>query len=744
MKRLPSDQPEQENDFGRSCLWLRKAMSMTQHELGQILGMSKQAIQQWEYGMCSPTPEHLKRLLALCVQRHAFAPGHEYEEAEHLWQVARQKVAFDASWMQAQLAESYVPLAHVSPQLESDVPLERQEPPLAATRLDWRNALDVGDFYGREAEHLQLEQWVIHEHCQVVSVLGMGGIGKSALVVTFMYQVASSFESVVFRSVRDAPPCQDLLTDILQALSPQPLPAMPASVDRRLALLLECLQTRRCLLVLDNLETLLQPHDPQSHYLPGYEDYGVLLRRVAEATHQSCLLLTSREIPAELVQLEDSRPSVRSLHLAGLERDACEQLFEEREVFGTAPEQARLIELYVGNPLALKIVAETIVALFGGEIAAFLEQGEVIFSSIRDLLDEQFARLSSLEQSLLTWLAIVRKPIGFDDLLAMLVSPIPGFQMKETLEALQRHSLIEQRKQQETYTLQSVVLEYVTETLVKRVCEQIQSETLDHLLNYALEQASAREYVRQTQDRLIVAPIILRLRALYQHTDAVEKQLLHLLNQLRTWEQEAQGYGPANLIALLRELRGHLEGVDLSRLAIREAYLQGVEMQDASLAGAILHGTVFTEAFDVTWAVAISRDGQYWAAGSRQGEVRIWREGGQILHLVWQAHTDNTHALAFNPDGRTLATGSWDGTVKLWDLEYGTLLWTGWHTNSINSVAFAPDGHTLASGGNDAIVQLWDVASGTNVQTLAGQSGAIYSVAWSPEGDLLVSSSFDG
>ena len=56
-------------------------------------------------------------------------------------------------------------------------------------------------------------------------------------------------------------------------------------------------------------------------------------------------------------------------------------------------EQARLVELYVGNPLALKIVAETIVELFGGNIGTFLEQGEVIFSSIRDLLDEQFARL---------------------------------------------------------------------------------------------------------------------------------------------------------------------------------------------------------------------------------------------------------------------------------------------------------------------------------------------------------------
>src|SRR5205807_3895567 len=84
---------------------------------------------------------------------------------------------------------------------------------------------------------------------------------------------------------------------------------------------------------------------------------------------------------------------------------------------------------------------------------------------------------------------------------------------------------------------------------------------------------------------------------------------------------------------------GHLRGLDLSRLAIRGAYLQGVELQDTTLSGALLQESVFTETFDAITAVAISPDGQYWAAG-RRGEVRLWREAGQKLHLVWQAHTD--------------------------------------------------------------------------------------------------------
>ena len=210
----------------------------------------------------------------------------------------------------------------------------------------------------------------------------------------------------------------------------------------------------------------------------------------------------------------------------------------------------------------------------------------MIFSSLRDLLAEQWTRLSALEQALLTWLAIVREPLGAVELHELLVveaTEVTEGPVREALEALHRRSLVEHGKQLATFTLQSVVLEFVTEGLVERVSQQIQHGVLENLISYALELAGAKEYVRQAQERLIVTPILVRLQALPQQVDALEEQLLRLLNQLQTWEQEAQGYGPANLIALLRLQRGHLRSLDLSQLSIRGAYLQGVEMQDTSL-----------------------------------------------------------------------------------------------------------------------------------------------------------------
>jgi hypothetical protein len=94
----------------------------------------------------------------------------------------------------------------------------------------------------------------------------------------------------------NAPPLDELLRDILQRLADERLADFPATLDAQLALLIDYLRGRRLLLVLDNLESILNPEAP-GQMRTGYEGYAQLLRSVAERSHQGCLLLTSRERP---------------------------------------------------------------------------------------------------------------------------------------------------------------------------------------------------------------------------------------------------------------------------------------------------------------------------------------------------------------------------------------------------------------------------------------------------------------
>src|SRR5713226_4559227 len=743
MKR--SSYTERDYAFGQMMLTLRTHIGLTQAGLAELLHVSRRAVAEWEAGSAYPKAERLKELIALGMQQQVFPAGREAEEIRALWHAAHQKLLLDESWLAALLgrpppALTLLPAVPLEESQRGEVPVAQPEP---RRRVDWGEALAVPSFYDREGELASLTKWVVQERCRVVSVLGMGGIGKSALAVSLMHQLAPHFEVVIWRSLRDAPSCEALLEDCLQVLAPQPLREVPTSLERRLGLLLEHLRSQRAFMVLDNLEMLLAEGEGTGRMRAGYEDYGRLLHRVAETEHQSCLLLTSREKPRDLVALEGGRMPVRSLRLDGLDVVGSRQLLAEKDVAGTTPEQERLIEAYSGNPLALKIVAETIVELFGSEIAPFLEQGEVVFGGVRELLGEQFARLSAVEQTVLLWLAILREPVSIEELLSVLGAPLPRVQVLEAVEALRRRSLVERGQRRGSFTLQSVVLEYAAARLIAEAASEIEHGNLSRLIEHGLELATAKEYVRQTQQRLIVAPLLAHLRSVFREKDEVEEHLLVLLSELREWADYAQGYGPANVLSLLREERGQLRGLDLSQLAIRGAPLQGVEMQDTTLAGASVRDTTFTEAFDATRAVAISRNGQYWAAGSRRGEVGVWEAAGQTLHRVWQAHTDYIFALAFSPDGHVLATGSWDGAIKLWDIEQGALLWTNWSTERIERLAFAPNGRTLASGGDDATVRLWDVQRGTLLQTLIGHSGPVYALAWSPDGSLLASGGFD-
>ena len=281
---------ERDYAFGQVMLTLRMSIGLTRVGLADLLGVSRRAVGDWEAGLSYPTAEHLKQLIALGVRASAFPDGREAEEIRALWKAAHQKALLDERWLAALLgrprpALTLPPLAPIEEPRPDDVP----EPALGR-RVDWGDALDVPIFYRRAWEVATLEQWVVEEHCRVVSVLGMGGIGKSALSVSLMHRVAPHFEVVIWRSLRDAPACEALLDDCLQMLAPQPLREVPASLERRLGLLLESLREERVLLVLDNLEMLLTEGAGTGRMRAGYEDYGRLLRQVAQTEHQSCLL----------------------------------------------------------------------------------------------------------------------------------------------------------------------------------------------------------------------------------------------------------------------------------------------------------------------------------------------------------------------------------------------------------------------------------------------------------------------
>ncbi|MCB0184188.1 MAG: hypothetical protein KDE31_07990, partial [Caldilineaceae bacterium] len=144
------------------------------------------------------------------------------------------------------------------------VTLSPPHPVTPSSVLDLRDVPDPGHFFGRVQEQQQLTQWLLHDRCRVVAILGIGGMGKTSLAAQWVREAADveraeHLEAVLWRSLLNAPPLAELLPPLLQELSDQQLNEMPESLDAQLRLLLGYLRARRVLLVLDNLESILEP-----------------------------------------------------------------------------------------------------------------------------------------------------------------------------------------------------------------------------------------------------------------------------------------------------------------------------------------------------------------------------------------------------------------------------------------------------------------------------------------------------
>ena len=616
-----------------------------------------------------------------------------------------------------------------------------EEAPTSTQRQeDWGEAPHPTIVYGRVDERARLLSWIQQDRCRVVTVLGIGGVGKTVLLSAVAEQGKTTFDAVFWRSLHNTPPPEQFLKSAVSFLTRQQHTTLPDEFDDLVALLLQTLQHRRCLLVIDNFESVLQSGLRTGHYQAGYEGYGTLLQRLGEVEHASCLLLTSREKPKEIASEEGKQALVRTLTLTGVGYKEGKELLQEKELVGSEQGWRDLIQLYSGNPLALKLVAQSIQEVFGGNIAHFLGAEERVFGDVTDLLAQQFQRLSAQEQNVLTWLAIEREAVALKTLQEDTLQATGA--LIETLASLMHRSLIETREST-LFTLQPVVMEYLTTLLVQRTCSEFQLATSDTWKSYALIKAQTKDYVRTNQIRLILAPIAQHLLTTMSR-EAFEERVRQMLDAQRDTYLQQRVYGAGNILNLLVYLHYDLHTFDFSHLTIQQAYLQHAILAGANFTSAHFIASIFTNTFGNVLSVAFSSDGTLLAAGVATGEIWVYDIESGTLMFSCTGHTDGVWAVAFSPDMRLLVSGSDDESVRLWSVGSGDCVrvFNG-HTDRVRSVAFHPNGDMLASGSDDTQCILWEVESGRRLDTLRGHTGRVWSVAFSHDGRMLATGSTD-
>lgn len=269
-------------------------------------------------------------------------------------------------------------------------------------------------FASRITELNTLEHWIVQDRCRIVQLLGISGIGKTALSLRLIDQIKNNFDYIIYQTLCFSPTLETTLINLLEKFGkPQ---AIPQQIEGQISQLLQYLRQHQCLIILDDVQMLFSPGKFAGEYQPSLENYPLFFKRIAEIEHSSCFLLISAEQLQEFTQLSKGDRPVRSLLLGGL-GIAAREIFQQHTL-SDETDWERLINTYQGNRLWLALTARMIQELFAGKVSEFLEcEGLILADTVRSQIERQWQQLTQIEQAIMMQLKDENLPVTLPQIL---------------------------------------------------------------------------------------------------------------------------------------------------------------------------------------------------------------------------------------------------------------------------------------------------------------------------------------
>lgn len=467
--------------FGAWLQRRRRALDLTQDELAARVGLSVSAIRKIEGDERRPSRE-VAQLLAEVLE---IPP----EARAQFVKVARAELRTE------RLGE---------PQPPPPPPTTHSTPPARLSRLP----VPLTPIVGRQIEMAEIQQLLRNHECRLLTIVGLGGAGKTRLAIEVAASLQEDFaDGIFFVALASVSAPQFVLSAIAAALGL----SFPATADLKTELV-NYLQSREIVLVLDNLEHLLTPLESGSPLDDSNPDGAeILASLLAQAPHVK-LLVTSRtplgiygEWLFELQGLSTPElagdPSAFPAAYSG--RNSAVALFIQvahrvQSSFALTPDNLpaiiRICQLVEGLPLGIELAAAWVRTLSCAEIAAEIEQSVDFLAatrraavgrhhSLRAVFDSSWKLLTSTEQAVISRLAVF--PGTFTRQAA---GQVAGATLP-LLSALVAKSLL-RRGEGERYDLHSLIRQFAAERLAESGADE---ETAGRHLTFYLALAEAAE-----------------------------------------------------------------------------------------------------------------------------------------------------------------------------------------------------------------------------------------------------------
>ncbi|KAF7914396.1 uncharacterized protein EAF01_000802 [Botrytis porri] len=144
--------------------------------------------------------------------------------------------------------------------------------------------------------------------------------------------------------------------------------------------------------------------------------------------------------------------------------------------------------------------------------------------------------------------------------------------------------------------------------------------------------------------------------------------------------------------------------------------------------------------------VTINKSGEWLAFGaSKLGQLLVWEWQSESYILKQQGHFDSMNSLVYSPDGQKIITTADDGKIKVWDVNTGFCIVTFTeHTSGVTACEFAKRGNVLFTSSLDGSIRAWDLIRYRNFRTFTAPTRLSFSsLAVDPSGEVVCAGSLD-